>query len=432
MIADLNKWKPKEIVTWGFLMVCACTFPLWSQEQASTPRVPVQLTLNLAMEMLLVSNPTLLRERQNVAIARADVIGARQRPNPEFNLGSESYPLFESNPGPFFSRQEMVVSVGQTIETAGKRRKRTKVAKQDVVVAQSLLQDTIRQLKLELQRRYYSVVLAKAEYELARQVLSEFDEIIRLNEVRYEKGEVSGLDLTRVQTERLRFFDDQLASKLQLQNAKTAVLELLGVQDMTADFDVAEKLEFQPLEVTLASLQEEALQARADLSARRQHLERERLQLRLEKSRRIPNLTPFFGYKRDLDRNTVAFGMAIALPLFNRNQGGIARLQAHLSQERHELERVELAVRSEVQQAYQVLQTQVERIRALEDFYVAKAKRARDIAQASYRLGALDLITFLDAERAYRETLRAHYQAFHDHQVAVFSLQAAVGGGFQK
>ena len=56
--------------------------------------------------------------------------------------------------------------------------------------------------------------------------------------------------------------------------------------------------------------------------------------------------------------------------------------------------------------------------------------RARDIAQTSYRLGALDLIAFLDAERAYRETLRSYNRTLFDHQVAVFQLKAAVGKEF--
>lgn len=403
-----------------------------AQEPPAAPAAPIptRLTLDLATEILLMRNPVILRERQNVTIARGNVLDARQLPNPTFELNSESYPLFESNPGPFFNRQELVLRMGQTIETAGKRRKRTRVAEQDVAVAQARLQDSIRQVKLELQRRYYQVVLAKAEHELASEVLRQFDEIIRLNEVRFRQGEVSGFDLTRVQSERLRFFDDLVAARLNLQNAKTALLELLGVEDMTVDFDVAEELDFRPLPVTLASLQEQALQARPDLIAEQQQVERQNRQLTLEKAQAVPNITPFFGYKRDFGEDAVVFGVNIGLPLFNRNQGGIARAAAEIEQERQEFRRVQLAVRREVQQTYQIVQAQEERVRALEATYVIAARRGRDISQASYRLGALDLIAFLDAERAYRETLRGYYQALYDHQFSVFLLEAAVGKEF--
>ena len=409
------------------LLVLVFPIRLPAQEAQPPSPIPTRLTLELATEVLLARNPTLLRERQNVAIARAGLVEARLRPNPDFELVSESYPLFESNPGPFFQRNELIVRVGQPIETAGKRRKRTQVAEQDVAAAGFLLQDTIRQLKLELKIRYYRLALAKAEYELAREVLSQFDEIIRLNQVRYQQGEVSGLDLARVETERLRFFNDVVVSELQLQNAKTALLELLGVTDMTAEFDVAETLTFRPLAVSVETLEEQALVARADLQARRALLERERRQVTFEKAQAVPNLIPFFGYKRNLADNTVTFGVNLGLPFFNRNQGGIARAAARVNQAGYEQQRTELVVRRELRQAYQAVQAGERQVRALESTYVAKARQARDIAQAAYRLGALDLIAFLDAERAYRETLRGYYQALFDHWAAIFLLEAAVG-----
>lgn len=404
--------------------------PLCAQEPSGAPSIPTQLTLELATEILLAHNPTILRERQNVLMTRAGVTQARLRPNPEFEATSESYPLFESKPGPFFQNNELIVRAGQPIEIAGKRRKRTLVAEQEVEVTQSLLQDTIRQLKLELKTRYYRVVLAKAELELARQVLNQFDEIIRINRLRFQQGEISGLDLARIETERRRFFDDVVNAELGLQNAKTALLELLGASDLSAPFDVSEILAFRPLSVTAAQFQEEALMARPDLQARRGQVQREQRQVALEKSLALPNVTPFFGYKRNLVDNTVTFGVRWNLPVFNRNQGEVVRAVARVDQAGYEVRRVELAVRSEVQQAYQIVQAEERRVRALEGTYVQTARRARDIAQASYRLGALDLIAFLDAERAYRETLRGYNQALFTHQIAIYQLEAAVGREF--
>ena len=419
--------KLVAFVLFGFMSM-AC--PLAAQEAKEAQSVPTRLTLDLANDILLARNPTLLRERQNLVVARAGITDARLRPNPDFDLVSESYPLFESNPGPFFQRNELIVRVGQPIETAGKRGKRTRVAEQDLVAAEAFLHDTVRQLKLELRTRYYRIVLAQAEYDLARQILSQFDEIIRLNRARFEHGEVSGLDLARLETERLRFFNDMLAAELQLLNSKVALLELLGVSSMTAQFEVQEKLAFRPIAVGLDELQQQALATRADLRAREELIERERRQVSVEKAQAVPNVTPFFGYKRNLADNTVAFGVNVGLPFFNRNQGGIARAVARVDQAGYEKQRTELAVRREVQQAYQTLEVEGRRVRALESTYVASARKARDIAQASYRLGALDLIAFLDAERAYRETLRAYNQALFDYQTAIFSLEAAVGREF--
>lgn len=400
------------------------------QEVTTGTSVPPQLTLQAAMEMMLRQSPILLRDQQNPAIARGDLLQAGRRPNPTFEVNSESYPVFESSPGSFLNNQELVIRGGQPIETAGKRGKRVAVARQELAATQSSVQNTVRQLKFELKRRYYSVVLAKAQRGLAEEILKQFDDIVRVNEARYKQGELSGLEINRIRAERSRFFNDLLDADLQLRNAKTALLELLGVTNLNVSFDVSETLTAPAFQVDLAEMQRDALQARPDLLAEQQRLQRNRENLRLQKAEAFPNLTPFFGYKRDFGANTAAFGLSIPLPLFNRNQGGISRAAAEIQQQQYETNRVRLSVARDVQEAYQTVQTQAERVRGLEQQYVPSARSAREIAQQSYRLGALDLILFLDAERVYRETLRAYNLALFDYQAAIFQLEAAVGKEF--
>ena len=273
---------------------------LRAQEASPSPSTPNRLSLEMATEILMDRNPTLLRERQNIAVARGALVDAKKIPNPEFQLSSESYPLFQSNPGPFINNSETVLEVSQTIETAGKRRKRTAVATQDVRVSESSLQDIVRQLQLEMKSRYFAVSLAKAQHDLAQEILSEYDKVVKVNEARYKQGEVSGFEFSRLQTERLRFFNDVIDSELQLKNSKVALLELLGADPGMTDFDVTDPLKSAPLSVSLPDLQEQALQARPDLTAQRQRVERGSRELTFQKSQAVPNITPSFGYKRNL------------------------------------------------------------------------------------------------------------------------------------
>ena len=420
----------------GCLLLCFCFMGLiptfLDAQQPAPPATPTRLSLEMATEILMARNPTLLRERQTIAAARGGLVAAQKRPNPEFDLSSESYPLFESNPGPFINNSETILKVGQTIETAGKRRKRTAVAMQDVQISESSLEDVIRQLKLELKNRYFAVSLAKAQYALAQEILSEYDKIVKVNEARYKQGEVSGFEFSRLQTERLRFFSDVVDSELQLKNSKVALLELLGADPGVTDFDVTDALKSAPIPMPLEDLQQQALQTRADLIAQRQRVERGSRELTFQKSQAVPNITPSFGYKRNLTQNAVAFGVNIPLPLFNRNQGGIAQAGAQLEQQRYEQSRVELGVRRDVQQAFNSVQAQNQRLEALEKTYVPSAKQARDISEASYRLGALELIGFLDVQRAYREALRSYNQALFDQRAALSLLEAAVGKDLTK
>lgn len=73
--------------------------------------------------------------------------------------------------------------------------------------------------------------------------------------------------MNRIRAERLRFFTDLLDADLQLRNAKIALLEQLGVSDLSTPFDVAEILGIRPLQLSPQDLQAQALQARPDLLA---------------------------------------------------------------------------------------------------------------------------------------------------------------------
>ena len=392
--------------------------------------VPARLTFSEARDLMLAHSPVLLRDQQNIAIARTNVSQARLRLNPELEISSESYPLFESPSGSFLNNQELTTRATQTIETAGKRRKRTVVAENELTATGSDVQNTIRQLIIELKRRYYAVALAQAQLHLSQDLLKGFDDLIRLNEARYKQGEISGLEIARVRAERLRFFNDLLASQLLLSNSRVSLLELLGSTDLSTQFEAADSLAISGVVPAVEELTRLALEHRPDLVAERQRLERNRSQLVLEKSLAIPNVSPSFGYKRDFGANTVVAGVSVSLPLFNRNQPGIARATADVARQNFELERVSLSVVREVLEAQQTFAMQSQRVAAIEREYVPSVQRVRDTAQQSYRLGELDLIGLLDSERVYRETLRTLNEAMYERRIALALIEAATGKEF--
>jgi cobalt-zinc-cadmium efflux system outer membrane protein len=392
-------------------------------------QLPARLSLDIAIEILLDRNPTILAERESVAAARAAVLAARPLPNPTIAYEAEKVGGATGPDATFWNDQDLNLIFEQRIPIGGRRAWLVDVADAGVLASQSTLQDTIRRLTLELESRHYDVVLAEQELALASEILGQFDQVVELMEQRYQQGEASGLELARLRTERLRFFNDQVSARAGAGNAKVALLELLGVRSMATDFEVAEQLTFGTVPVDPAALETEALANRPDLAAQRDRLEQARRRQGYERALRVPDLVPYVGYNRDFGQDNLTFGVAVDIPFFDRNQGGIARAVAEGAREEHLLRAGELRVRRDVRQAYNVVVAQRALVEAMQADYVPNAEQAHTIAQASYTLGALDLIAFLDAERAYRETLRAYYQALYDHQIARFVLEAVVGGG---
>ncbi|MGE3277378.1 MAG: TolC family protein [Vicinamibacterales bacterium] len=401
--------------------------------EARQAPIPDALSLDTAVRLALERNPLVSAAASAVAAAEGQRLDVSRPPNPALTVEGGNYPLFEPSRPPFFDGQELTVRVDQEIETAGRRRLRTEAADQAVTVAQSMLQDRRRRLTLETERAYLDVVLAKANLEIARVTLDEIDRVIALNVARRDEGTVSGVDVRRLQVERLRFVDDRFAAELALRNAKAALLAILDAPDLTRDIDVTEPLSggstTRPPEAQ--ALQAQAASARPDLAAAEREVQRADTETRLQRALRSPNVTVGAGYVRDFGANAVVFGVTVPLQLFNRNQGGVARAAAERERAARLAEAATVSVRLEVQQARNALEVSAARVAYIEREYLSNAEQTRDTILESYRLGASDLIDYLDAQRAFRDTVRTHNQALYEWRISQFQLAAAVGRPFE-
>ncbi|MEQ1690524.1 MAG: TolC family protein [Gemmatimonas sp.] len=410
---------------------------------AQEPTIPEQLTLSQSLAIALERNASLTAVRGDVDIAAADRVGARLRPNPALTFDSEGYPLGR-NAGPtFFNNQELTVRVDQEIELGGRRGLRTRAADAAVESAQARLENGRRLLTLDVQRAYFQAVLATADRDVARASLQEIDQAIGLNRSRFEQGEISGGELRRLQVERLRFVDDVFAAELALRNARSALLALMNVSNLGQPFDVTEPLAANPtptsptapgvltavlpgnIGVQAPALIADAIARRPDVLAAQREVVRADTQTRLQRALRTPNLTIGGGYKRDFGTNAVVFGATVPLPFSNRNQGGVARAEAERQQAASRVRVAELVVRLDVQQAANAVDVNRERVQHIEREYLTTARESRDIVLASYRLGAADLIDYLDAQRAFRDTVRTYNRALYEQRISIFELAAA-------
>ena len=418
-----------------FIATCAALSVLSTAVAgAQDASIPALLTLADAVRLALERNPGLAATRNGVEVAEANRLDLSRRPNPALTVESEGYPLLQSNRPSFFGNQDLTVRIDQEIELASRRRLRTEGANLSVDVAKARLDNDRRLLTLQVQRIYFQVVLAKADRDVSNASLQEIDRALVLNKARFEKGETSGGDVRRLQVERLRFVDDVFAAELALRNARSALLVLLNVADLGQPFDVAETLDRSTPASGLiagivssggASFLADAIARRPDATATQREIARAQTETRLQRALRTPNLTAGGGYRRSFGTDAIVFGATVPLTLFNRNQGGTARAEAELRQATNLALVTQSGVRLEVQQAMNAVGINRERVDYIQREHLTNARESRDIVEASYRLGAADLIDFLDAQRAFRDTLRTYNRALYEQRISLFDLAAA-------
>ena len=176
-----------------------------------------------------------------------------------------------------------------------------------------------------------------------------------------------------------------------------------------------------------ASLRAQALSSRPDLLAAQRTVQRADTETSLQRALRTPNITVGGGYRRDFGSDGVVFGVTVPLPFSNRNQGGLARAEAERRQAANVAAATAVSVSLDVQQAINAVDVSRARVQYIEGEYLTPARESRDIVLAAYRLGTADLIDFLDAQRAFRDTARTYNRALYDQRVSLFQLSAATG-----
>src|ERR1041385_9414010 len=146
-------------------------------------------------------NLELVAARYDIETADAEKLTARLRPNPQFTLGLSDLPLNLS--GPLIKEQTYDYGISRTIELGGKRSKRIETADANSDVARGQFQMVVWQLTNDLKRKFYTVVLNQSLLNLARENETTFAEIVKHTTELVKAGEISGLDLDRVEVEKL-------------------------------------------------------------------------------------------------------------------------------------------------------------------------------------------------------------------------------------
>jgi cobalt-zinc-cadmium efflux system outer membrane protein len=115
------------------------------------------------------------------------------------------------------------------------------------------------------------------------------------------------------------------------------------------------------------------------------------------------------------------------LPIFNRNQGEIARTNYALTQAKEQELAASDTVLADVANAYAAVRSNEEVVNLYTSGYLKQAEDSRDISEYAYKRGAASLLDFLDAQRSYRATQLAYRQAMASYMTALEQLKEALG-----
>jgi outer membrane protein, heavy metal efflux system len=397
-----------------------------SAQTALSP-LPNTLTLEAATERFLQRNLSVEAARLEVGVAEAERVAASFRPRPGLTITGEN--LGVNGPSPFNNLYEIGFVVAQPIELGGRKALRREVAERTISLAEARLANVMQRRLLDLRRSYMEAVLARANLEIARENQTAFAELVRLNTVRVKEGDVAEVELIRARVEQVKFDSAVASASLAYQQAKIRLLELLGESDyaLATPLELPSSLNSVPVEPDLPRLRDVALRRRPEIKIAEGEQALAEATLRLEESRGKGEVTPFAGYKRLGDDNTLTVGVTLPLPFGNRNQGGVARAAAQKQVAATNFQLMRNRVLAEVEAAYRAYLTSREQVRAYEAGLLNQAEEAAGVTAAAYREGAVPLIALIDAQRARAEARGNYMKALFDYRNSLFTLEQVTG-----
>jgi cobalt-zinc-cadmium efflux system outer membrane protein len=408
----------------------ACAVSAWFADSAFPQAPPVKVTLDEAIQMALQHNHNLLAAQTTIQQSEAQEITANLRPNPTLFTDWEYLPLEKTSGGLanyLHDSTEGDIGLSYLFERGRKRQHRLQAARDATIVTRSLVADNGRGLTFQVATLFINVQLAESTLELALQDLQSFQKTVDIAEFQNKSGGISENDYLKIKLQLLQFQTDVQQAQLSKVQALSDLRQQLGYESVSRDYDVAGAFDYLPLTLKLDDLQTKAIASRPDLRAAQQGITAANSQYLLAKANGKVDVTVAGNYSHVNGISAFTFNVSVPLPIFDRNQGEIARTGFVITQAQQQQMFAAGQVMTDVKDAYEGQQTNDIVVQFYRSGYLDVARKSRDISEYAYHRGAATLLDFLDAERSYRATELAYRQNLASYLLALEQVREAVG-----
>ncbi len=407
-----------------------------------------QETLLLSREecetIFLKDNLLLIAEKLQISQAKALGLQAKLWPNPtleidEVNLWASKKQLdvFGDelqgfNDGSFGKNQQLAFSIEQLILTAGKRKKLIALEQVGVDKSKHYFEELLRNLKIEfrnlltyLQYLQFSNDVYQGQISSLQQLTQSYHKQLLLNKIskgEYIRLKALELDMSNEMSdlqEEINKAQKELKFLMRLPSNVKLTIEPGGYLRDVEHFE----------NLSLGSLLEAAKEFRPDYKIAGLKEDYYKKLHTYERAQRTPDITLKGGYDRggNFMYNFIGFGLAIDLPLFDRNQGNIKHAQIGLEHSRILFEQKELSMENELVLAYQNLSNAIHFFNQIEPDYEVTLDELLISYTRNFTDRNISLLEYLDFLNAYLENKKIILEAGKKVNEKVEELNYSVG-----
>lgn len=376
-----------------------------------------------ALQRAIAAEPRLALNSYLAEAAEGQIEQADVRPNPV--VGAEVENFLGTGPITGVQGLEVTLGISQLIETAGKREKRTALARAERTLVDWNRESILAQVEASVRSSFVDVLLSQRLLNLRREQLALAEQSLEETERLVEAAWSPQVELTRAQLAvRQQQFAVQQADR-ELAASKTVLSSYWGDSTDT-NFDVKGDVSIESSTPEFSELASK-LTSTATLSRFTAEEQTRRAALDLEHARATPDFEVFAGgrYFNEDDGNFgFVAGVEIPWPLFDKNQGNIRTARAQLRAVGYDRESVRRELLIRLNRAYQeLLSTQADANQIQSDILPAAEATLRD-TEAGYERGQFTQLSVLESRNALFEVREAYLEALRRYAVAQAEIEA--------
>jgi cobalt-zinc-cadmium efflux system outer membrane protein len=393
------------------------------------------LSLTEAREIAFQRNWDLLAAKSGVDSATAQLIVAREFPNPTASLSTARIGTHENataqGNGIWQRNYDSIAAISQLIEIGGKRHDRQVAGRAGVLGAKARFYDAKRTLDQGITRAYVAALLAAENARVLTESAEFARQEARIAQERFNAGDLSDADRTTLEINAEQFEQQAKSAGAAALQARITVEVLMGANQPTGNWvpmDSMEKLVEASPAVSAPESKPGAI--RPDVLAAETDLRGAKAQLQLQKATRIPDPTFTVGAEHNPPGggppvDTLLVGVSFPLPLWNRNGGNIKAAQAAMDQFEKALGKIKTQAMADIANAESAYREAHERWLLYRDETAPKSAKVRDSIAFKYKKGAATLVDLLNAEQTDNSIRLALAQAMNDTASTAADLVAA-------
>ena len=381
----------------------------------------LRVAIDQALERFIQRNYNLIAQRFNVNLAQAAVVQSGLRDNPNVSVSANAYnpqtkQLFPfgrkygpdpNDPNSNATGNTVTWQVQQLLNLSHSRTKLVQLSSTNAEVQQAAFEDLLRTARYQLSQTFYNVTAERRRINLLRQQREQLDRLLVGFREQLRLGTVAGFEVTRLELERESLEKDHSDQLVQLGIDEAALRVFLVVPGTTFISPEGQLLlPVAPVSLpTLADLTTLAYQFRPDLRAATRQTDYANQNLRLQRALAVPKLALGLSYASygSTYPGLYALQAAMDVPVFNRNQGNVQAAHVSIQQSGNALNQVNLQVSQDVAAAVEQLQHATDLRRRITPRFVASIQDVSRNATRDYQLRLIDLVSFIDKIRAYKD-----------------------------